>query len=293
MEKGALRKQKRRKQFIYLTLLGIFFVVCAFLFYELLIGQAFADRGVSENVLPVMYSSQDANGKIALLSSVQERFKCSNNHKVDVSHFNSVGMFPYLLRNGPDICNRASDFVGYDQFIDAMLHGERNLGQPASTSKPSPFNHHHPGLEALREMYVKGEKIDRSVDFYWWIFPVPMGMPNRGFSYAIFQGDLEGLHQAAHRKGFQFVDLLTEGLKLFMALQGWDIELSKPASSSKSTHQFTYDDRDHIVTKAWISFKCFSEYLQDNQKISLYKKSLETFMKTRLIRYPADYKCNQ
>lgn len=269
---------KRRTLFIYLLGFGIFLVVVAFILYKLLVGQAFADRGQAENVVPQLFQL-DLARKRELLESVQERFKCSHKHKIDVAHFNSVGMFPYLLKNGPDTCNRASDFVGYDRFIDAMLHGEEHLGIPA---KSSSYDHHHPGLEILKGILEKDKKYDRSVEFYWWMFPVPMGIPNRGFAFAIFQGDFEGLRNAASKRNLNFDVLFLEGIKVFMAFQGWEIETAQPFKS------FSYDERDHIMTKAWISLKCFD---QNNPLAAQYKNSMETFMKLKNIRYPVDFQC--
>ena len=275
---------KRRKYFIYLLGFGIFLVLFAFLFYRILVGQAFADRGQAENVVPQLFTASDQSGKGKLLESVQERFKCSQKHKIDLAHFNSAGMFPFLLKNSPDTCNRAADFVGYDRFIDAMLHGEEHLGIPAKSSKSTSYDHHHPGLEILKGILEKGQNYDRSVEFYWWMFPVPMGIPNRGFAYAIFQGDLEGLRNAANSRNLNFDNLFLEGLKVFMTFQGWDIE------NSQIIKDFEYDERDHIVTKAWISLKCFNEYEQ-NALMSKYKNNLESFMKLKNIRYPADFPC--
>lgn len=275
---------KRRKYFIYLLGFGIFLVLFAFLFYRILVGQAFADRGQAENVVPRLFTSSDQSGKSEFLESVQERFKCSQRHKIDLAHFNSVGMFPFILKNSPDTCNRAADFVGYDRFIDAMLHGEEHLGIPAKSSKSTSYDHHHPGLEILKGILEKGQKYDRSVEFYWWMFPVPMGIPNRGFAYAIFQGDLKGLRNAAYSRNLNFDNLFLEGVKVFMTFQGWDIE------NSQIIKDFDYDERDHIVTKAWISLKCFSEYEQ-NALMSKYKNNLESFMKLKNIRYPADFPC--
>lgn len=275
---------KRRKYFIYLLGFGIFLVLFAFLFYRILVGQAFADRGQAENVVPRLFTSSDQSGKSEFLESVQERFKCSQRHKIDLAHFNSVGMFPFILKNSPDTCNRAADFVGYDRFIDAMLHGEEHLGIPAKSSKSTSYDHHHPGLEILKGILEKGQKYDRSVEFYWWMFPVPMGIPNRGFAYAIFQGDLKGLRNAAYSRNLNFDNLFLEGVKVFMTFQGWDIE------NSQIIKDFDYDERDHIVTKAWISLKCFSEYEQ-NALMSKYRNNLESFMKLKNIRYPADFPC--
>ena len=275
---------KRRKYFIYLLGFGIFLVLFAFLFYRILVGQAFADRGQAENVVPRLFTSSDQSGKSEFLESVQERFKCSQRHKIDLAHLNSVGMFPFILKNSPDTCNRAADFVGYDRFIDAMLHGEEHLGIPAKSSKSTSYDHHHPGLEILKGILEKGQKYDRSVEFYWWMFPVPMGIPNRGFAYAIFQGDLKGLRNAAYSRNLNFDNLFLEGVKVFMTFQGWDIE------NSQIIKDFDYDERDHIVTKAWISLKCFSEYEQ-NALMSKYKNNLESFMKLKNIRYPADFPC--
>lgn len=272
---------KRRKLFIYLLGFGIFIVIIAFIFYQILVGQAFADRGQAENVVPQLFQL-DLAGKKDLLESVQERFKCSQKNKLDLSHFNSVGMFPFLLKNGPETCNRASDFVGYDRFIDAMLHGEEHLGIPAKSSKSTSYDHHHPGLEILKGILEKDKKYDRSVEFYWWMFPIPMGIPNRGFAYAIFQGDIEGLRNAASKRNLNFDNLFLEGIKVFMALQGWNIETAQPFKS------YSYDERDHIITKAWISLKCFS---QNGLVWTQSKNNMETFMKLKNIRYPDDFQC--
>ena len=251
--------------------------------------QAFGDRGTARNAIPTLFSSP-TESKEALMKSVNDRFKCLNSHKIDVSHFNSIGMFPYLLENTEQTCNKAADFVGYDKFIDAMLHGEQHLGIPATSSKSASYDHHHPGLEILKSLLKKGEKFDRSVEFYWWMFPVPIGIPNRGFAYAIYQGDIKGLQMAASQRGLSFESLFLEGIKVFMEFQGWDIE------KAQNYRNFTYDEKDHIVTKVWISLKCFTEYFfeEDNNKnknASLYKQNLETFMNTKLIRYPIDFKC--
>lgn len=261
-------------------------MIIAFLFYKLLVGQAFADRGQAENVVPQFFQS-DLAGKRELLESVQDRFKCSHKHKVDLAHFNSVGMFPFLLKNSADTCNRATDFVGYDRFIDAMLHGEEHLGIPAKSSQYTSYDHHHPGLEILKGILEKAEKYDQSVEFYWWMFPIPMGIPNRGFAYAIFQGDLEGLRNAARNRNLNFDSLFLEGLKVFMAFQGWDIESAQPSKSS-----FSYDEKDHIMTKAWISVKCFNQNDSSTAAAQQYKSSMETFMKSNNVRYPVDFQCS-
>ena len=272
---------KRRKLFIYLLGFGVLSIVFAFIFYQLLVGQAFADRGRADNVLPQLFTPDHAQ-KLQLLESVQERFKCSQTHKIDLAHFNSVGMFPFLLKNSPDTCNKATDFVGYDRFIDAMLHGEEHLGVPANSSKSSSYDHHHPGLETLKALLKKGEKYDRSVEFYWWMFPIPMGIPNRGFAYAVFHGDLEGLRKAANQRNLSFGELFLDGVKVFMAFQGWNIDTSQMLKT------FSYDGKDHVMLKAWISLKCFSEY---DFTMSQYKTSMETFMKLKNIRYPIDFQC--
>lgn len=276
---------KRRKYFIYSLGSGIFLILSAFIFYKTLIGKAFADRGQAESSLPDLFSAQQ-DEKQKLLESVQEKFKCSQKNKFDVAHFNSVGMFPYLLKNGPQTCNKASDFVGYDGVIDAMLYGEDNLGVPAKSSKLLNFDyhHHHPGLIILKESLKKGKKYDRSVEFYWWMFPVPMGIPNRGFAYAIFQGDYEGLRKAANSRNLNFDNLFLEGFKVFMTFQGWNIETSQLIKT------FSYDEKDHIVTKAWIALKCFCEW--GNNTFVQYKISLEVFMKIKNIRFPNDFQCN-
>lgn len=251
--------------------------------YKVLEGQAFGDRGTAKNAVPTLFSPPLNESKESLMKSVNERFKCTNPHKIDVAHFNPVGMFPYLLQNTLETCNKAADFVGYNKFIDAMLHGEKHLGIPADSSKSSSYDHHHPGLEILKGLLEMGEKFDRSVEFYWWMFPAPMGIPNRGFAYAIYRGDVEGLQLAAKQRGLVFEDIYLEGLKVFMKFQGWDLE------TSQNNPNFNYDFKDHIVTKAWISLKCFDEYTNGNFK--LYRESLEMFMNQKLIRYPADLKC--
>lgn len=275
--------QKRRKIFLYLLLSGISLIILTFIFYKILESQAFGDRGVARNALPTLFSN---DSKSNLLISVNERFKCKNSHKIDLAHFNSVGMFPYLLENAAETCNKAADFVGYDKFIDAMLYGEAHLGIPASSSK-SASNYHHPGLEILKLLLKKGEKFDRSVEFYWWMFPVPMGFPNRGFAYAVYQGDIVGLQDAAKQRGLVFDEIFLEGIKVFMKLQGWDIEKEQEISN------FTYDEKDHVVTKVWISLKCFTEYFDNHSTAKFYKQSLETFMNNKLIRYPNDFSCKK
>lgn len=288
MEKDNItaKSSKRKSRYFYLLSVGTVLIAFVFLVYQLLVGQAFADRGLAKNSVPIFFSPHDSF-KASLLESTNEYFKCSNNRTVDISHFNSVGMFPYLIKNGPGQCNKAADFVGYDNFISAMLHGERHFGIPAKAYKPSSTNH-HPGLEELNRLLAGKEKYDRSVEFYWWMFPIPMGIPNRGFAYAIFQGDIKGLQKAAKVRNLTFEHLILDSLKVFMALQGWDIEASIPFKASK----YSYDERDHVITKAWISLKCFSEYPEMiDSKIIQYKESLETFMAKYLIRYPADYSC--
>lgn len=293
METPAKPKQsskRRRNLFIYLLGFGLFALLFAFSFYKFLVGQAFADRGVVENVVPTLYSPRNEE-KDQLLDSVNERFKCRNQHLIDISHINSIGMFPYLLKNNQNTCNRAADFVGYDGFLDAMLHGEKHLGIPAKSSKSASYDHHHPGLEILKKLLDKNEKFDPAVEFYWWMFPIPMGIPNRGFSYAIFQGDYENLKKAAQERDLHFQTIYLDGIKIFLALQGWDTDRAQPLKSSK----FSYDERDHIVTKVWISLKCFIEYegTNENQRYLQYKSSLESFMRRNLIRYPADFICIQ
>lgn len=125
--------QKRRKIFIYLLASGISLIILAFILYKILEGQAFGDRGISKNAVPTLYSPPLSETKEFLMKSINERFKCTKLHKLDVSHFNSIGMFPYLLQNSRETCNMAADFVGYDKFIDAMLHGEKHLGIPADS----------------------------------------------------------------------------------------------------------------------------------------------------------------
>jgi hypothetical protein len=275
--------QKRRKIFVYLLASGIISIIFAFILYKVLESQAFGDRGTAKNVMPTLFTNES---KEELIKSINERFKCSSHHEIDVSQFNSVGMFPYLLKNTVETCNKAADFVGYDKFIDAMLHGEKHLGIPATSSKSASYNHHHPGLEILKNLLERGEKFDRSVEFYWWMFPVPMGIPNRGFAYAIYQGDLEGLQSAAKSRGLVFENIYLEGIKVFLKFQGWDIETVEKFSN------FTYDEKDHIVTKVWISLKCFSEYFdKEATDAKFYKESLEIFMNQKLIRYPTDFKC--
>lgn len=279
---------RRRKYFIFSLGFGIVLIFSAFIFYKILIGKAFADRGRAESIVPEFYSTNRERAKEMLLESVQKGFNCAQKNKFDVAHFNSVGMFPYLLKNGPQTCNKASDFVGYKRFIDAMLYGEDHLGEPAtaSSSKSLNFNHHHPGLGILENMIKRGEKYDRSVEFYWWMFPVPMGTPNRGFAYAIFQGDFNGLREEAKTRNLNFDSLFLDGLKVFMKLQGWDIE------TSRSIESYSYDEKDHIVTKAWISLKCFSEYRAEGDNLFYrYKINLENFMKIKNIRYPKDFPC--
>ena len=259
-------KHRWRRLFSYLIIFGIITIGAAFLCYYYLVGQAFADRGVAENAVPMLYSPSNSQ-RDQLLRSVNGRFKCSSPQKIDVSHFNSVGMFPFLLENHKDTCNRAADFVGYDRFLDAILHGERQLGVPASSSKLTSYGHHHPGLETLKNLLERGDKFDRSVEFYWWMFPVPIGIPNRGFSYAIFQGDYENLKKAAKARGFIFDEIYLAGLKVFFSFQGWDIEKAEQIKNLK----FQYDERDHIVAKAWISLKCFCEYQSErNENRQLY-----------------------
>lgn len=307
MEKDskAAKISKRRRLFGYLLSFSAILIVFAFVFYQFLVGQAFGDRGFARNSVPTHHTSGN-KFKTDLLKSANESFKCSNSRTVDISHFNSVGMFPYLFENGPEYCNKASDFVGYNNFISAMLHGEKHPGVPAkhSTKNPSSINRHHPGLEGLKDLLDKNLKYDKSVEFYWWFFPIPMGIPNRGFSYAIFQGDIKGLQVAAKAQNLVFEDLILESYKVFFNLQGWNIETSKPIVTSKhstklvkasKTLKYSFDERDHVVTKAWISLKCFTEYPETsnyNSKIfSKYLESLQVFMEKYLIRYPADFTC--
>ena len=117
-----------------------------------------------------------------------------------------------------------------------------------------------------------------------------MGIPNRGFAYAIFQGDLDGLKNAATKRNLNFYNIFLEGIKVFMTFQGWNIE-----TSSQSSKFFEYDERDHIITKAWISLKCFSEYDDQSNNhfthLQKYKSSMEAFMKLKNIRYPVDFQC--
>lgn len=276
--------QKSRKIFVYLLASGITLIIFAFILYKVLESQAFGDRGRAKNVMPILFTNES---KEQLMESVNERFKCSYSHKIDISHFNTVGMFPYLLKNTAETCNKAADFVGYNKFIDAMLHGEQHLGIPATSSKSASYDHHHPGLEILKSLLEKGEKFDRSVEFYWWMFPVPMGIPNRGFAYAIYQGDLEGLQTAAKARGLVYKTLFLEGIKVFMKFQGWNIE------TVQIFPNFTYDEKDHVITKVWISLKCFTEYFDHETKAKRYKENLEIFMNQKLIRYPTDFKCKQ
>ena len=281
---NSTKRQRRQKIFFYLLASGITVIAFAFILYKVLESQAFGDRGIARNVLPTLFTNES---KETLIESVSARFKCSNSHKIDVSHFNSVGMFPYLLKNTLETCNKAADFVGYDKFIDVMLHGERHLGIPAVSSKSASYDHHHPGLEILKSLLEKGEKFDRSVEFYWWMFPVPIGIPNRGFAYAIYQGDLEGLETAAKSRGLVFKNIFLEGIKVFMKFQGWNIK------TGQNFKNFVYDEKDHIVTKVWISLKCFTEYFDHEMTAKIYKENLEIFMNQKLIRYPNDFKCKE
>ena len=281
---NRIKRQKRQRIFFYLLTSGITLITFAFILYKVLESQAFGDRGTARNVLPTLFTN---DSKVTLIESVNDRFKCSNSYKIDVSHFNSVGMFPYLLKNNVETCNKAADFVGYDKFIDVMLHGERHLGIPAVSSKSASYDHHHPGLEILKSLLEKGEKFDRSVEFYWWMFPVPIGIPNRGFAYAIYQGDLEGLEIAAKSRGLIFKNIFLEGIKVFMKFQGWNIK------TGQNFKNFVYDEKDHIVTKVWISLKCFTEYFDHEMTAKIYKENLEIFMNQKLIRYPNDFKCKE
>lgn len=285
-----------RKLFAHLLWVGISLIIISFLLYRFLLLQAFSDRGVSRNFIPAHIVGSSNKMKENVLLTAQQYFKCTNPRKVDISHFNSVGMFPYLLKSDLDTCNKSTDFVGYEKFISAMLHGEEHLGRPASSSKSLSYNHHHPGLQLLKSLLEAKKKYDRSVEFYWWIFPVPMGIPNRGLSYAIFKGDYAGLEKAARQiSGSSFFDILTDGLKVFAALQGWDLESGKPFKESP----LSYDEKDHVVTKAWISIHCFHNYIlgtdydqrEKVNKLLHYKASLETFMQSKLIRYPSDFSC--
>lgn len=279
---NSAKRQKRRKIFIYFLASGIIIIIFAFILYKVLESQAFGDRGTARNVLPTLFTNDT---KETLIESVNDRFKCSSSHKIDISHFNSVGMFPYLLNNTMQTCNKATDFVGYDKFIDVMLYGEVHLGIPAVSSKSASYDHHHPGLEILKSLLEKGEKFDRSVEFYWWMFPVPIGIPNRGFAYAIYQGDIDGLEIAAKSRGLVFKNLFLEGIKVFMNFQGWNIETGQKISN------FVYDEKDHIITKVWISLKCFTEYFGQEMTAKIYKENLENFMNRKLIRYPNDFQC--
>ncbi len=262
------------------------FVVIASLFgiYELFLNQAFADRGSSENFMPTVITTRSANS--ADMERFNRLFNCRSKSKVvDLPAF-SVGMFSHFLKNTENTCNRAPDFIGAERFLDAFLYGEAGIAKPATTkSKETPFLTHHPGLFRLRKMIAEGTTLDRSNSFFWWMFPLPIATPSRGFSYTVFWGDFASLKAAASRRKLDFVQLFGEAIQLLLTLNGWTVQ-----EKQKSIHKF--NEQDHVFVKAYMSLQCLKMYSKD-ERLIVHENDLKAFMKARIIRYPSNYDCNQ
>lgn len=274
---------------IYFFVAAIVVIATFFGIYKLFLGQAFADRGFSENVMPTIVSSKKTD-----LHRFNELFNCKSHSKVvDIPAF-SVGMFPYLLKNTENTCNRAPDFIGVERFLDAFLYGEAGIAKAANAkSKETPFLTHHPGLFRLKKMVTENIPLDRSNSFFWWMFPLPIATPSRGFTYSIFWGDFVELMAAAERRNLDFVKLFGEGIQALLTLNGWipeDSARQGKQSEKESVHNFS--EQDHVFVKAYMSLQCVKLYSKDG-RLSTHEDSLKSFMKQHTIRYPADYNCMQ
>lgn len=285
MDKRRLQRGKIILFYLLITailLIGIFFGI-----YKLFLGQAFADRGVSENTPPSLYSVSSKPD----METYVAKFSCDSQEKItDLPPF-SVGMFPFTVKNSRNTCNRAADFIGIDGFLDAFLYGEAGIAKPAkATSKLTPFSEHHPGLYGLRKFHSDGKSLDRSIVFYWWMFPIPLACPNRGFSYTLFWGDYVKLEEAAQVRGFDFVALFVEGIELLLKLNDWD-SLNSPKKPS-SDDQNNYIQFNHVFVKAFLSVRCMRLYASDKPSLEESERQLLSFMNSHLIRYPAGYNCS-
>jgi hypothetical protein len=265
---------------VYFFVFAFVAIAALFVIYHLFLGQALADRGVSENLMPVV-----VNARTIDLDRFNELFNCKSKSKVvDLPH-SLAGMFPYLLKNTQNTCNRASDFIGAERFLDAFLYGEAGISKPATAkSKETPFLTHHPGLLRLRKLVAGDICFDRSNSFFWWMFPLPIATPSRGFSYTIFWGDFEELSVAAERRNLDFVQLFGEGIQLFLKLNGLK------SDGNETVHRFS--EQDHVFVKAFMSLQCMKFYTKD-QRLNSHEETLTAFMKERIIRYPTDYQCVQ
>lgn len=171
------------------------------------------------------------------------------------------------------------------------MYGEAGITKPAkATSKVTAFSEHHPGLYGLRKLHSEGMSLDRSIVFYWWLFPVPLACPNRGFSYTLFWGDFVKLEEAARVRGLDFVTLFVEGIELLLKLNGWD-SLNPPKKPSLND-QNSYVQLNHVFVKAFLSVRCMRVYAPDKPSLEESERHLVSFMNAHLIRYPADYNCS-
>lgn len=285
MDKRRLH-QRGKRILIYLLVAAFLSIAVFFGIYKLFLGQAFADRGVSENTTPILYTPSQKPD----LEYYAAKFTCDAQEKLDDLPSFSVGIFPFTIPNTQNSCNRAADFIGVEGFLDAFLYGETGIGKPArATSKVTVFSEHHPGLYGLRKLHSEGKSLDRSIVFYWWMFPLPMACPNRGFSYTLFWGDFVKLEDAARARGLDFVALFMEGVELLLELNGWN-PLNPPKKPSLDD-QNSYLQLNHVFVKAWMSVRCMRIYVPDEASLEDSEKQLVSFMKAHLIRYPAEYSC--
>ena len=281
MERSKLSARSGRFLIYFLI---VSFVVISSLFgiYYLFLGQAFADRGLSENVLPTVFTS---GANIPDMKQFNDRFLCSSKDKVvDLPPF-SVGMFPNFLNNTKNTCNKSVEFIGIERFLDAFLYGESGVATPATAkSKETPFLTHHPGLYRLRKLVAENSVLDRSNAFFWWMFPLPIATPSRGFTYALFWGDFLELQKASSRRGLDFVSLFAEGIRVLLLLNG-----AKEPGTAQAIHSF--NEQDHVFVKAYMSLQCAKVYTKD-PRLGETESSLKSFLNTHKIRYPTDYTCS-
>lgn len=280
--------RKSGRFLIYFFIVSLIVIGGLFGIYFLFLGQAFADRGVSENVMPAVVT---VGGKSVDVKYYNDKFICSSESKVVDLPPSSVGMFPLLLRNTKNTCNKATDFIGVERFLDAFLYGEAGIASPAkSSSRENPFLTHHPGLRRLRKLARENIPLDRSNAFFWWMFPLPIATPSRGFTYALFWGDFLELQTAASRRGLDFVELFGEGIDLTLSLNGRR-KVDEKEGKEADIHKF--NEQDHVFVKAYMSLQCIKLYTNNDQRLLKHELALKAFMNEHIIRYPSDYKCSQ
>lgn len=293
MEKGKKPAWRRKRNALCIIGASVAPIALLFVLCRETIGKAFSDRGQSRSAAPIIHTRDPVFDPKAY----SEQFSCKSPARVVNLSDNIIGMYPFLLSNHKGVCNRSIDFVGYGCFLDAVLYGEASVGQPCTSEKAQSAR--NPGLYALKQMVKERRHPDHSAEFHWWLFPVPMAMPDRGFSYALFQGDFYNLvRHARNERNTDYLDVFLEGLDVFLALQGWNLHLSRPNKEKVKV----YEARDHVVTKAWISLICIVDYAKDpmadslitvkqRTQLTLGQQSLETFMTTKQIRYPVGFLC--